>query len=284
MTHGRRSVSELLDAHGLQPRRSLGQNFVVDPGVVRRIVAISGVGQGDRVAEIGPGLGSLTLALAEAGALVLAIEKDESLLPLLEEVLGGVAPRPTVVLGDALAVDWPSLLVDAAPDSPGIDSGWTLVSNLPYNVAVPIILHVLRTAPMIDKLVVMVQEEVAERLCATPGGRTIGTPTIKVAWFADARTVMKVPPQVFLPVPRAAGAVVQITRREPAGDDAQAETAFDLVDAAYRQRRKMLRSSLAGKVTPEELLASGVEPTARPEELSVQQWARLAGVVLGAST
>ena len=284
MTHGRRSVSELLDAHGLQPRRSLGQNFVVDPGVVRRIVAISGVGQGDRVAEIGPGLGSLTLALAEAGALVLAIEKDESLLPLLEEVLGGVEPRPTVVPGDALVVDWPSLLVDAAPDSPGIDSGWTLVSNLPYNVAVPIILHVLRTAPMIDKLVVMVQEEVAERLCATPGGRTIGTPTVKVGWFADARTVMKVPPQVFLPVPRAAGAVVQITRRAPAGGDAQAETAFDLVDAAYRQRRKMLRSSLAGKVTPEELLASGVEPTARPEELSVQQWARLAGVVLGAST
>lgn len=282
MTLGRRRVAELLGSHGLSASRRLGQNFVVEPGVVRRIVELAGVRPGDRVVEIGPGVGSLTLALVEAGACVVAVEKDGGLLPILDEVLSGADPAPVVVRGDALTIDWGALLGDSVgPPSaaPGAAGSWTLVANLPYNVAVPLIIEVLRTAPMIRSMVVMVQREVADRLRATPGGRVIGVPTVKVGWYAEVESLMEVSRQSFEPVPRVDSSVLRITRHDPPAGDDLAEVAFRLVDTAYRQRRKMLRSSLAGFADGSEMQAAGVEPTARPEQLSVGAWAALAEVV-----
>ena len=287
---GTSEVRALLDRHGLSARRSLGQNFVADPNTVRRIVRLAGVGSGDRVVEVGPGLGSLTLALAGAGAQVLAVEKDADLVPVLEEVLGGSASTGPVAVGagrvrvvpaDALTVDWPGLLaagLDGSGDGPA-PVRWTLVANLPYNVAVPVIMGVLQGAAAVDRLVVMVQKEVADRLVATPGGRTIGIPTIKVAWYGGARVLATVPPEVFVPRPRVMSAVVGIDRRPPPSTEVGPSDVFPLVERAYHQRRKMLRSTLGAVVPAGAFDRAGIGPTARPEELGVLEWARLAGAV-----
>ena len=273
---GAGDVRELLARHGLEARRSLGQNFVADPNTVRKVARLAGIGPRDLAVEVGPGLGSLTLALLETGAAVLAIEKDVSLLPVLAEVLAG-APGPDgdpvpegrvrVVGADALCVDWSELL-DGRPA--------TLVANLPYNVAVPVVLDVLRRAPTVERLVVMVQQEVAERLAAGPGGRTIGVPSVKVAWFGTASVLTTVPPDVFVPRPRVMSAVVGIDRRPPPSRVVGPDDVFPLVERAYRQRRKMLRSTLGGLVPAAVWDATGIAPTARPEELAVTDWARLA--------
>ncbi len=271
---GPSEVRDLLDRHGLQARRSLGQNFVVDPNTVASIARVSGVGPGDRVVEVGPGLGSLTLALAATGAQVLAVEKDRSLVPVLTEVLADARrddpaswDRVRVVEGDALRLDWSELL----------DAGeWTLVANLPYNVAVPVVMRVLSTAGTVRRLVVMVQEEVAERLCASPGDRTIGIPTIKVAWYGSARILKTVGPEVFLPRPRVRSAVVGIDRHPPPSERIGPTELFPLVERAYHQRRKMLRSTLSGVVEPAVFDAAGIDPRLRPERLSIGDWVRLA--------
>lgn len=272
---GAAELYALLQRHDLVARRSLGQNFVVDPGTLRRMVAIAGVRPGSSVIEIGPGVGSLTLALVEAGAHVVAVEKDPALLPVLEEVLSRVpAPeRPRVFQADALTVDWSDLM-------PPSDGEVIVVANLPYNVAVPIVIGVLRRAPGVRRLVVMVQAEVAERLCASPGGRTIGVPTIKVGWYASARVVMHVPPEVFVPRPRVHSAVLDLVRHAGLGTECEADQTFALVELAYHQRRKMLRSTLSTRVRPEDYERAGVEPTWRPERLTPTQWAVLAGAVL----
>ena len=261
-------IADLLARHRLDPSKALGQNFVTDPEVISEIVRLSGVVEGSDVLEVGPGLGSLTSALAASGAHVLAVEKDERLLAVLREV---VAERhhDTVELvhADALAANWAELLGAGR---------WRMVSNLPYNVAVPILLRLLAEAPMVDSMWAMVQLEVAQRLCAGAGGRTIGVPSIKVDWYADARIVLMVEPHSFTPVPRVRSAVVELRRTDAPRDDVGPGEVFALVEAAYRKRRKMLRSSLAAVVTPEQMLAAGVEPTARPEELDVNQWAALA--------
>ena len=205
-------VRELLGRHGLAARKSLGQNFVADPSVVEWIAEQAGVGPGDPVVEVGPGLGSLTLALAATGAHVLALEKDDGLVPVLRDVLraSGVAEGPgdgqvTVQPADALEVDWSELLgAEATPGS------WTLVANLPYNVAVPVVMSVLAHAPAVGRLVVMVQKEVADRLAAGPGGRTIGLPSLRTAWYASARVLGEVPPEAFVPQPRVVSSVVAI--------------------------------------------------------------------------
>lgn len=261
----------MLDRHGLGARRSLGQNFVVDPSVVERIAAAAGVGPADRVVEVGPGLGSLTLALHATGARVLAVEKDRTLLPVLAEVLQTKgATDVEIVEADALTLDWSELLATRS------EGPWTLVANLPYNVAVPIVMGVLSDAPMVRTLVVMVQREVAERLVATPGGRVVGVPSIKVAWYASAELLHVVPPEVFVPRPRVESAVVRISRRPPPSTSVEPLAVFELVETAYRQRRKMLRSTLASRVDASTFERAGVEPTARPEELGVADWARLA--------
>jgi 16S rRNA (adenine1518-N6/adenine1519-N6)-dimethyltransferase len=270
---GAGDVRRLLDEAGATARRSLGQNFVADPGTVRRIVGIADLPAGSPVLEVGPGLGSLTLALLEAGHPVLAVEQDDRLAELLPHTVAERADPDAeleVVHGDALRVD-PEVLLG---DRPG---PWALVANLPYNVAVPILLRVLAEMPQVDRLVVMVQAEVADRLVAEPGGRTIGVPTIKAGWFASARTLLRVGPEVFVPRPRIDSAVVGLTRRPQ--PDADRDLAFSLVERAYHQRRKMLRSTLGAVVPAHAFDAAGVAPTDRPERLSVEDWAALARAI-----
>lgn len=270
---GVREIQELLERHGRDPRRSLGQNFVADPHLVERIVRLAGVRPGDRVVEIGPGLGSLTLALVAGGAELTVVEKDDGLVPVLREVLherGADAVR--IVVADALALDWAATLGEGGPP-------WKLVANLPYNVAVPIVVWVLADAPMVDELLVMVQKEVAERLVAGPGGRTVGLPSLRVAWYAAAELVELVPPEVFVPRPRVTSALVRMRRRPAPADDLGPDQVFPLVERAYRQRRKMLRVTLGDLVTPETFERAGIAPTARPEELSITRWAELARAV-----
>ncbi len=205
MTLTRRQVTELLDAHGLAPRRSLGQNFVVDPNTVRRIARLARVGPGDRVVEIGAGLGSLTLALQETGAAVTAVEVDRGIVPVLRTV---VEPHGvTVVEGDALSLDWGGLL-GTGP--------WTLVANLPYNVATPLVVRLLEEVPAITRMLVMVQAEVAERIAAAAGSPAYGAVSVVVAWWASASVVGQVPATVFVPRPKVASALVAI-ERHPTG-------------------------------------------------------------------
>lgn len=268
MTHTRTRVAELLETHGLAPSRALGQNFVVDPNTVRRIARLADIGPGDRVVEIGAGAGSLTLALAETGAHVTAIEMDRGLLDVLAEVLDGTGVE--LVAGDARQVDWDGL-------TGGRDH--VLVANLPYNIATPLICDLLDDVPQLARMLVMVQAEAADRLVAGPGDAAYGIPSVKVAYWATARRVGHVGPDVFLPRPRVDSALVQIVRH-PDGPavDGDAEVIFALVRRAFGQRRKMLRSSLRGVVTPEGFEAAGVAATARPETLDLDAWAALATV------
>lgn len=266
MTLTRTQAVALMEAHGLAPSRALGQNFVVDPNTVRRIARLSGVGPGDRVVEIGAGLGSLTLALAATGAEVTAVEVDRHLVPVLQEV---VADHPVrVVEGDALDLDWAALLAG--------DGRWVLVANLPYNVATPLVLDLLDEVPAIARMLVMVQREAGERLAADVGDAAYGIPSVKVRYWATAKIVGKVGADVFLPRPRVESALVEITRRDAPATDADPDRLFALVRAGFGQRRKMLRRSLAGVIDPEAFARAEVRPEARPEELSVDDWGRLA--------
>jgi len=262
-------VRRLLDRYGLAPSRARGQNFVVDPNTVRRIARLAEVGPGDRVVEIGAGLGSLSLALAETGAAVTAIEIDSRLVPALRSVVEPVGVE--VVEGDALRLDWEALLGRSGP--------WVLVANLPYNVATPLVADLLDGVPAIRRMLVMVQREVGERLAAGPGDEAYGGVSVKVAYWATAKVVGRVPPTVFHPVPNVESALVRIERRpEPAvGPDVDPEWLFRLVKAGFGQRRKMLRRSLAALVPPEAFAAAGLRPESRAEELSVGDWGRLAG-------
>lgn len=266
MTHSPAGIRALLAEHGLEPSRALGQNFVADANTVRRIARLAGVGAGDRVVEIGAGLGSLTLALLETGAAVTALEVDRHVLPVLRAV---VEPEgATVVEGDALHHDWAATL--------GPDGGWALVANLPYNIATPLVLELLEHVPQIDRMLVMVQLEVGERLAAGPGSKAYGIPSVKLRWWADAQVVGKVPPSVFVPPPRVDSGLVQVVRRAPAGAEVDREAVFGLVEAGYGQRRKMLRRSLAALVPDGAFAAAGVRPEARAEELVLADWQRLA--------
>jgi 16S rRNA (adenine1518-N6/adenine1519-N6)-dimethyltransferase len=261
-----RTAREILDRHGVHPSRALGQNFVVDPNTVRRIARLAGVGPGDHVVEIGAGLGSLTLALAESGAAVTAIEIDTHLVPVLEEVLHDVGVR--LVHADAFAVDWADLLA-AGPT-------WTLVANLPYNVATPLVLDLLDGVPAITTMLVMVQREVGERLAAAPGTKAYGIPSVRVAYRATADVVGTVGPNVFIPRPTVDSALVRITRLPEPPTAADPARLFTLVKAGFGQRRKMLRRSLADLVDADAFARAGIAPDARAEDLSVVEWGRLA--------
>lgn len=266
MTLTRSQVSDLLARAGRSPSRALGQNFVCDPNTVRRIAALAGVGEGDRVVEIGAGLGSLTLALADTGARVTAVEIDRHLVPLLRET---VEPRGVrVVEGDAMALDWHELV----GDEPHV-----LVANLPYNIATPLVADLLDGVPQLTRMLVMVQLEVGERLAAKAGDDAYGAVSVKVAYWAEAKVVGKVPPTVFLPQPNVDSGLVSIVRRpDGPATDAPYDVLFGLVRQGFGQRRKMLRRSLAGVVSPAAFECAGVRPEARPEELDVEAWGRLA--------
>jgi len=270
VTLTRSEVSTLLDAHGLSPSRALGQNFVVEPATVRKIARIAGVGTGDHVVEIGAGLGSLTLALAETGANVTAVEVDRHVLPVLRSVLAERAPAVLLLEGDAMTLEWASQL-----EPP--DASWHLVANLPYNVATPLVLDVLDHVPAVVELLVLVQREAGERLAASVGDPAYGIPSVKVAYHATAELAGRVGPSVFVPKPKVESVLVRI-RRRPDGPATDADPArlFTLVRAGFGHRRKMLRRSLAALVDAEAFVTAGVAPTARAEELDVVAWGRLA--------
>ncbi|HEY7104821.1 MAG TPA: 16S rRNA (adenine(1518)-N(6)/adenine(1519)-N(6))-dimethyltransferase RsmA [Acidimicrobiia bacterium] len=261
------TVHALLAEHGIRPKKSLGQHFLVDPNTARRIAALAEVDAGEHVVEIGPGLGSLTLALVERGARVRAVELD----PALARVVAGIAGAD-VRVADALTVDLDDLLGDEAE--------WACVSNLPYNVAVPVVVRLLEDAPAVERIVVLVQREVAERLAATPGGREYGAVSVKVAYYADATLLGVVPATVFVPRPKVESALVALVRRASPPVSVPSEAAlFDLVRSGFAQRRKMLRSSLRpvlGDRAVEVLQAAGVAPTARAEALGLDEWAAVA--------
>jgi 16S rRNA (adenine1518-N6/adenine1519-N6)-dimethyltransferase len=262
----RPDVNRLLADHGLAPRRDLGQNFVVDPNTVRRIARLADVGPGDRVIEIGPGLGSLTLALAETGARVRAIEVDRGIVPVLREVVAE-HPNVDVIEADAMELDWDAVL--------GGETGWVLVANLPYNVATPLICDILDGVPAVERMLVMVQREAADRFCAAPRSPAYGAVSVKVAYWATARIAGTVPASVFVPRPNVESALASIVRRPTPATDADPDALFALVRTAFGQRRKMLRRSLAGTVAPEVFDAAGIDAQRRPEELDVVEWGRL---------
>ncbi len=261
---GRGEIRDLLARHGLRPRKRLGQHFLAEPGVVERTVRTAAVGPADRVVEIGAGTGTLTRALAETGAAVVAYEIDERLAPLLEEALAGLDV-------DLRFADATRKVLDAEL-GPG---RWTLVGNLPFNVGTPLLLDVLRDAPRIERFVVMVQREVAERLVAAPGTPAYGLPSVSVGLRAEARIAFTVSPAVFIPAPDVESAVVVLDRIPAPRRAAEAEA---LAAAAFNQRRKMLRRSLGGVLAdPGTVLErAGIPPTARPEELAVDRWLALA--------
>ncbi len=272
--HSRADIDSLLKTHGLAARREFGQNFVADPNTVRKIVRIAEVGEGDHVVEIGPGLGSLTLALADAGAHVLALEVDRGVVPVLQSI---VAERSNVTVrqADAMRLDWGAAL--AAADR------WRLVANLPYNIATPLICDLLDFVPKIERMLVMVQREVGERMCAAPRTPAYGAVSVKVAYWATARIAAHVPPTVFVPRPRVDSALVEIIRRPAPATNAPASEMFALVRTAFGQRRKMLRRSLHDVVSADTFDAAGIDPQRRPEELSVIEWGALTNAHLVAS-
>lgn len=268
------TIRRLAAEIGLRPTKQRGQNFVHDANTVRRIVATAELAPGEPVLEIGPGLGSLTLGLLEAGHPVTAIEIEpvlaQRLVRTADERLGTDRPDLTVVAADAMQVT-------ELPGQPPT----ALVANLPYNVSVPVLLHVLTNFPTIRSGLVMVQAEVADRLVAAPGSRTYGVPSAKLAWFAEASRVGTVPPAVFWPVPNVDSGLVRFVRREPPVTQAGREQVFEVIDAAFSQRRKMLRGALAGicggsAAATEVLNAAGVDPQARGEVLSIDRYAAIA--------
>ena len=275
-------IRELCAQLNIRPTKTLGQNFVNDPGTVRKIVRNAGVQAGEQVLEIGPGLGSLTLALLEAGAQVSAVEIDPPLAQALPTTAQARFPEAKlqVFTADALTITGPESIDGATPTR--------LVANLPYNVAVPIVLTVLEKLPSIQTVLVMVQAEVADRLAATPGNKIYGVPSAKVAWYASARRTLTIGRNVFYPVPNVDSALVKIERRPHPDTAATREQVFAVIDAAFAQRRKTLRQALAGLAgsagaAQEALERAGVSPTARGETLDIDQFTAVAQQLNAAS-
>ncbi|WP_062216508.1 16S rRNA (adenine(1518)-N(6)/adenine(1519)-N(6))-dimethyltransferase RsmA [Streptomyces sp. NBRC 109706] len=271
---GPSDVRELAAALGVRPSKQRGQNFVIDANTVRRIVRAAGVGERDTVLEVGPGLGSLTLALLAGADRVVAVEIDDTLAGALPATVAARLParadRFALVHDDALRI---TELPGPPPDA--------LVANLPYNVAVPVLLHLLATFPSLRRGLVMVQSEVADRLTAPPGSRVYGVPSVKTAWYAEARRAGAIGRTVFWPAPNVDSGLVAFTRREPPATAADRAEVFAVVDAAFAQRRKTLRAALAGwagspAAAEAACRAAGVPPTARGEALTVADFARLA--------
>jgi 16S rRNA (adenine1518-N6/adenine1519-N6)-dimethyltransferase len=312
---GARDIRDIAGRLGVRPTKRLGQNFVVEQGTVRRIAALAAPRDGDVVLEVGPGLGSLTLALLEASAgsdaRLVAVEIDAALAAELPRTVAdrapGVAGQLLAVQADALHVVGPGAARDRTDDraigssqarghsdgraagrrrerGTGVELPWAptvLAANLPYNVAVPVVLHLLAALPSLERGVVMVQAEVADRMCAGPGSRVYGGPSAKLAWFAAVRPAGVVPRSVFWPVPNVDSKLVAFTRRDPPATSASRQEVFAVIDAAFGQRRKTLRAALAGWAgSPAEaerlLRAACVDPRARGESLGIAEFARVA--------
>lgn len=271
MSQTRSEIRGLLARHGITPRKRLGQHFMADPNIIARIVALAGDPTGARALEIGVGTGTLTRALAEAGFPVTGFEIDERLRPLIAETLGGL--EVDIRFRDAARLDFSEF---------GAGQRWVMVSNLPYQVGTSILLDLLRRAPGLERCVVMVQREVAERLTAGRGSKQYGLPSVVVALYGAARLAFRVGPQVFLPNPRVESAVVVVDRS--AAPDARRELAVRLAAAGFGQRRKMLRSSLRSVIpdsVPARLAEAGIDPTLRAEDLGADGYLALAAAVSG---
>ena len=271
---GAAQIRELAAQLDLKPSKSLGQNFLIDSNVCTKIVRTAGVTSADIALEIGPGLGSLTLAMLEVAKSVIAVEIDPRLAQQLPITVAQHFDHPenlTVINKDALAVN-------DLPVAPTV-----LVANLPYNVSVPVLLHLLEKFPSLRTGVVMVQAEVADRLAAKPGGKEYGIPSVKAAWWADVKNVGTVSRSIFWPAPNVDSKLVGFTRRETAGSEESREKVFTIIDAAFAQRRKMLRSALSslyGSSSAAEaiLIKAGIDPTLRGESLQVESFCKIAAV------
>jgi 16S rRNA (adenine1518-N6/adenine1519-N6)-dimethyltransferase len=268
---GARAVRELAARHGIRPSKALGQHFLIDPNLAAAIAAETGARPADRVVEVGAGLGSLTVALAATGARVLAIEFDRALLPALHEVTDGLE-SVDVVAADATRVDWTSELTDGP---------WILCANLPYNVAVPVVMAVLEAAPTVERLVILVQREVGERLVAGPGDEHYGPASVRVAYRANGELTRRVPPSVFWPRPKVASVLVRLERLTSPPVRVEPERLWRVVDAGFAERRKTMRSAIVRLgVDPgragDLLVEQGIDPRARAERLSLQEFGRIA--------
>ena len=271
---GATEIRELAEELGIKPAKSLGQNFVIDANVCRKIVRIAGVTSSDIALEIGPGLGSLTLALLEEAKSVVAVEIDERLAMRLPQTVAAHNESKStfsIIHQDALNLK-------TLPESPTV-----LVANLPYNVSVPVLLHLLEKFPSIRTGVVMVQAEVADRLAAKPGTKEYGIPSVKAAWWADLSGAGSISRSVFWPVPGVDSKLVSFTRHQPLGDEALRKSVFTLIDAAFAQRRKMLRSALSSiygssGAAEKVLIEAGIDPTLRGESLLVNDFCTIARI------
>lgn len=263
---GAAEIAALLDRHGLRPRRSLGQHFLADPNIVRKIIDHAAIGSGDHVLEIGAGTGTLTRALAEAGASVVAFEVDVALRPILDEVVGDLE-SVRVRYEDAMEADLDALLGTAT---------WKVVANLPYHVGTPLVLDLMQAATTVSRFVIMVQREVAERFTADPGSRRYGVPSVVAALYTERVASFRVGPAVFIPPPAVESVVVVLDRRVAV--PAHASRAVALARVAFGGRRKMLRRSLAGEIDePAALLQSaGIDPTSRAEDVPPEGYVALA--------
>lgn len=271
---GRRETREILARHGLKPRTALGQHFLVDPNTIMRVLELANVGPGEQILEIGPGLGTLTIALQSAGARVIAVEQDRGLQPALEEVLLG-RDRVQIEWGDAMTTDLRALLR-------GLPT--KLVANLPYNISVPLLMTVLEEIPEIDECTVMVQREVADRIVAKPGTDPYGAVSAKIAYLAEASVVFKVSRRVFLPEPAVESVVLSIRRRDRAPVAGIKDRIFGVIDAGFAQRRKTIRAALrnagldATRIE-EALEVAGIAGETRAERLGLKQFAAIASVL-----
>jgi 16S rRNA (adenine1518-N6/adenine1519-N6)-dimethyltransferase len=270
---GAAEIRDLADRAGIRPTKTLGQNFVIDPNTIRRIIATAEIGPGETVLEVGPGLGSLTLGILDVAERVVAVEIDPPLAAQLPDTVARYRPesanRLDVVLADALKVRE----LPVAPDA--------VVANLPYNVAVPVLLNLLDRFPSIRHGLVMVQDEVADRLAAQPGSKIYGVPSVKAAWYADVRKAGIIGTNVFWPAPKIRSGLVSFARRAEPLADVDRTTLFAAIDAAFAQRRKTLRAALAGWAGSSErsgeiLEAAGVDPGLRGEKLGIEEFIRIA--------
>ena len=269
MVVGKSDLKDMMEKHDLRPSKSLGQNFVVDPNTILKIIRAANIEKGEQILEIGPGLGSLTSQLS-ATSKVVAIELDRYLVPALEEVLSHFGKRENVeiVQEDAMKIDWKEFFAQRQ----GV---WKMVANLPYNIATPLLVTLLENAPEIQAIYVMVQLEVGERFAASPKSKAYGIPSVKAQYWAETKVLGKVSPNVFLPVPKVDSAILQIIRK-PSPPEVNYANFSRLIQTAFQHRRKMIRKSLNTLVPLANFSIAEVSPQARPEELSVTDWVKLA--------
>ena len=270
MSLTRTEVKNLLLKYEIHPKKSLGQNFVVEPNTIRQIIKLADLDPEDFVLEVGSGLGSLTLALLESCKHVTAIEVDDVLVNILKETTGNQAENKLrIIHADVMKLDLQQVLEQK-------NSQWNLVANLPYNIAVPMICDFLESTSLISKMTVMVQREVAERMVAKVGEKAYGLPSVKIEYFSQAKIIADIPPTVFLPKPRVESSIVQIVRRKNTMISENYEVLFSLIKSAFRHRRKMLRSSLKGILSTDDFALTEIDPTKRAENLALKEWELLA--------